>query len=337
MAEKISVVIPNWNGAKWLPLCLDSLARQSFSDFRVYVVDNGSTDGSVELIKTNYPDHVVIENATNLGFAGGINCGFRAAKGALIVALNNDVETDPNWLAVMVAAMDDNPQAGFGASQLMDFKDRRVVDSLGDGFLPIGLSIKAWSRATYPPQGLSVHEVQSACAAASVYRKSMLDRIGLFDEDFFAYMEDIDLGLRAQMAGYRCIFIPGAIVYHIGSATSGGTASAFSIRQTVQNTYSVILKNVPLSLVPVYVVLTLGFHLAMLIGSFLTRKLDWVARNRGAVVAGLIKAARAAPDSLRKRAKMRNLRTQSTADFIAVTRKAMRFAPPKSDSETPKL
>ncbi|WP_292295136.1 glycosyltransferase family 2 protein [Marivita sp.] len=334
MAEKVSVVIPNWNGARWLPLCLDSLQRQTFRDFKVYVVDNGSTDGSVELIKSGYPNITIIENEENLGFAGGINCGFRAAAGELIVALNNDVETDPDWLAVMVGTMDAHPHAGSGASQLMDFRDRDVVDSLGDGFLPIGISIKAWSGARYPLQGLEVQEIQSPCAAASVYRKAMLDRIGLFDEDFFAYMEDIDLGLRAQMAGYRCIFIPGAVVYHIGSATSGGTASAFSIHQTVANTYRVILKNVPLPLLPIYVTLTLSTHLFALAASAIPGKLDWVAQNRRSVGRGLINAVRAIPNSLKKRHKMQHLRTQTTSNFIEVTRGTWSFKPSKMQQPT---
>ncbi len=334
MAEKVSVVIPNWNGASWLPLCLDSLQRQTFRDFKVYIVDNGSTDGSVELIKTGYPDVAIIKNEKNLGFAGGINCGFRVATGDLIVALNNDVETDPDWLTVMVRTMDTYPHAGSGASQLMDFRDRDIVDSLGDGFLPIGISIKAWSGANYPPQGLQVQEIQSPCAAASVYRKSMLDRIGLFDEDFFAYMEDIDLGLRAQRAGYRSIFIPGAIVYHIGSATSGGTASAFSIRQTVTNTYQVILKNVPLPLLPIYIVLTLATHLFTLGASFIPGKLDWVAKNRRSVGLGLINAVRAIPSSLKKRNEMRSLRTQTTSGFISMTRETWRFRPSNMQQST---
>jgi hypothetical protein len=331
VTEKVSVVIPNWNGARWLPLCLDSLEKQTFTDFVVYVVDNGSTDTSVALIKTTYPDVILIENDENLGFAGGINCGFRVATGELIVALNNDVETDPHWLEVMVKTMDAYPLAGSGASQLMDFKHRDIVDSLGDGFLPIGLSTKAWSATRYPPDGLKVQEIQSACAAASVYRKSMLDRIGLFDEDFFAYMEDIDLGLRAQRAGYRCIFIPGAIVYHIGSATSGGTASSFSVRQTVSNTYQVILKNVPTILVPIYLTLTLALHIFALIASFFGGKFQWVADNRRSVLQGLRDAAKEAPNSLKKRHKMKGQKSQSTAGFLRVTRQVMRFCPTNTE------
>ena len=325
MAEKISVVIPNWNGKHWLKTCLDSLSAQRFTDFRTYVVDNGSTDGSAAFIRENYPEVILIENAENLGFAGGMNRGFSEARGELLIALNNDVETDPLWLETIAEVMDANPQAGSGASQLMDFEARDVVDSLGDGYFPFGLSFKAWSGSTYPVQGLPVREIQSPCAAASVYRREMLDRIGLFDEDFFAYMEDIDLGLRAQSAGYGCIFIPGAKVFHIGSATSGGTASAFSMKLTVRNTYQVILKNVPTILLPVYLALTLLLHLGVLFFSLFLSKSNWIAKNRRAVFQGISEALKEAPNSLRKRRKINLTRRQSTMEFIRITWRTFRF------------
>lgn len=328
MAEKISVVIPNWNGRHWLPTCLDSLAAQTFTDFETYVVDNGSSDDSVHFIRENHPDVILIENKENLGFAGGMNRGLSMAKGDFLIALNNDVETDPLWLETIAQTMDLHPQAGSGASQLMDFRDRDVVDSLGDGFFPFGLSFKAWSGARYPSGGLPVRCVQSPCAAASVYRREMLDRIGLFDEDFFAYMEDIDLGLRAQAAGYSCIFIPDAKVYHIGSATSGGTASAFSIKLTVQNTYQVILKNVPAVLLPVYLLLTFLMHVSVLFSSLFLRKSNWIAKNRRAIVLGLSGALKEAPNSLKKRRKARHLRVQSAVDFLRITWRTFRFRAP---------
>ena len=316
MAEKISVVIPNWNGARWLAPCLDSLKAQSFRDFRVYVVDNASEDGSLALLRESYPWVKVIRNSRNLGFAGGMNAGIARAEGELIAALNNDTVTDPLWLAALAAAMDAHPEAGLGASRLLDFSDRSVIDSFGDGFLPWGLSFKAGAGCRDRAEPLPVMPIQSACAAASVYRAEMLRRIGGFDEDFFAYMEDIDLGLRAQSAGYECIFIPEARVYHIGSATSGGAASAFSIRHTVRNAYLVTLRNVPAPLVPVYLSLTLAAHLAALAASFLPGRLDWLARHRGPALAGIGDALRLARTSLKKR----------RADNAFARRSSWRFA-----------
>jgi len=317
--EKISVVIPNWNGAHWLRPCLDSLQAQSFSDFRVYVVDNASQDDSVALMRRNYPWVTVIRNDENLGFAGGMNVGIARARGELIAALNNDTETDPDWLATLVAAMDAHPEAGTGASQLMDFKDRDIIDSLGDGYLPLGVSFKVGAGQRYNVQSSAPCKVQSACAAASVYRRAMLDEIGAYDTDFFAYMEDIDLGLRAQAAGYDCIFIPGAKVFHIGSATSGGSASAFSIRQTVRNTYQVTLKNVPVVLLPFYLGLTLSAQLGAVLVSFVPGRLDWLGRHRGALFSGLWAAAREAPNSLRKRRALRQSRRRGLRSFVAIT------------------
>lgn len=325
MSEHVSVVIPNWNGERWLPVCLDSLRRQTYEDFRVYVVDNGSQDGSVALMQRDYPEVEIVQSSENLGFAGGMNLGFEAASGDLLVALNNDVETDFNWLATLAAVMDANPEVGLAASQLMDFKDREVIDSLGDWFNPLGLSRKIGAGRKARDLGTRPVPVQSPCAAASVYRRAMLDEIGSFDTDFFAYMEDVDLGLRALIAGYDCVFVPGARVYHIGSATSGGTASAFSIRQTVCNTYQVTLKNLPLPLVPVWVVLTFGTHLAALALSFLPVAPRWLAENRKALLRGVGAALREAPRSLKKRSKMRNLRRRGTGSFLRSLRQSRAF------------
>ncbi len=332
LAEAISVIIPNWNGAGFLPACLDSLAAQSYRDFRVYVVDNGSTDGSVALLRSRYPWVEVVALPENQGFAGGMNRGFEAAGGALLIALNNDVECDPDWLRTVADAMQAHPEAGLAASQLMDFKDRTVVDSLGDGFMPYGLSIKAWSGQIYPDSGLPVRKIQSPCAAAAVYRREIIETLGGYDEDFFAYMEDIDLGLRAGRAGHACIFIPGARVYHIGSATSGGGSSAFSMRLTVRNTYQVIVLNVPWPLVPVYICLTATMHLGALAVSFLPGRFDWIARNRGAVLSGLGAAVAEMPRSLRKRRARAAPVRQSLAAFVATTQETYRFRPVRKNA-----
>ncbi len=325
MSEKISVVIPNWNGAHWLAPCLDSLKAQSFRDFRVYVVDNASQDGSRELLGREYPWVRLIRNSSNLGFAGGMNAGIRQAEGELIAALNNDTVTDPGWLAALAEAMDAHPEAGLGASRILDFADRTLIDSFGDGFLPWGLSFKVGAGCPDTGDPLPVTKVQSACAAASVYRAEMLRRIGSFDEDFFAYMEDIDLGLRAQSAGYECIFIPRARVYHIGSATSGGEASAFSIRHTVRNSYLVTLRNVPAPLLPIYLSLTLSGHLAALGISLLPGRLDWLARHRRHALAGMGDALRLAGPSLKKRRADNAFARRSTRRFAALSLQTWRL------------
>ncbi|MFT6556364.1 glycosyltransferase family 2 protein [Sneathiella sp.] len=321
--ETVSVIIPNWNGEKLLRLCLNSLRAQSFQDFKVYVVDNGSVDQSIPLLEQEYPEVVILRHSENLGFSAAINTGIEQSRGPYIAALNNDTETDPNWLETIVKTMDAHPEAGFCASQLMDFTDRDTIDSLGDGFYPFGVSFKVGSRRQN--NVCAVTEIQSACAAASVYRRDMLEKIGLFDPDFFAYMEDIDLGLRAQMAGYRCIFVPGAIVYHMGSASSGGTASAFSVRLTTCNAYQVILKNVPALLIPLYLIFTFGTHCLAFVISLIIGKPRFLRTHWQAFFSGLLDACKEARKSLHKRRKLANLRAESTYGFLTTTIRTIRL------------
>jgi GT2 family glycosyltransferase len=315
--ETVSVIIPNWNGEQLLRACLDSLRKQTYLDFVVYVVDNGSIDKSILLLEQEYPETILLRHTENLGFSAAINTGIEQSHGRFIAALNNDTEVHPSWLETIVTAMDAHTEAGFCASQLMDFVNRETIDSLGDGFYPFGVSFKIGSGRI-----CSVNEVcgiQSACAAASVYRRSMLEKIGLFDPDFFAYMEDIDLGLRAQMAGYRCIFIPGAIVYHMGSASSGGKASDFSVRLTTQNTYQVILKNVPAILLPFYLLSTLGSQLIALLLGLVLGKPQSLREHRRAFFLGLWGALKESRNSLKKRRSLSRIRSESTYRFIKTT------------------
>ncbi|MZR32400.1 glycosyltransferase family 2 protein [Sneathiella litorea] len=321
--ETVSVIIPNWNGEHLLRLCLDSLRKQTFQDFIVYIVDNGSIDQSIHLLEDEYPEVVVLRHCENLGFSAAINTGIENSRGVYIAALNNDTEAHPAWLETIVTAMDTRTDAGFCASQLMDFKSRDKIDSLGDGYYPFGVSFKIGSGRLNNVHEIT--EVQSACAAASVYRREMLEKIGLFDTDFFAYMEDIDLGLRAQMAGYSCIFVPGAIVYHMGSASSGGKASAFSVRLTTRNTYRVILKNVPAVLIPVYLVCTFGAQMVALLMSLIVGKPRSLRDHRAAFFSGLFAALKEAGDSIRKRRALATLRSETASQFIATTIRSIRL------------
>jgi len=245
----LSVIIPNWNGAHHLPTCLESLRRQTYTHFEVIVVDNASTDGSQALLARDYPAVQVVALAQNLGFAGGVNAGIRAARGELIVLLNNDTEADPNWLAELVRALQAHPEAGLAASKLRLFDRRDVLHSAGDLYRLDGIpdSRGVWQR----DDGRFDNDrwVFSGCGGAVAYRRSMLDEIGLFDPDFYFNLEDVDLAWRAQLAGYRCIFAPAAIVYHKVSATGGGVVSSF---YTGRNTIWVIAKNYPGSLLRRY-------------------------------------------------------------------------------------
>jgi GT2 family glycosyltransferase len=323
--ERVSIVIPNWNGKKWLPVCLDSLRNQTFRDFVVYVVDNGSTDGSVEFMEASYPEVRVVRNSENLGFAEGMNVGIRASKGEYVVSLNNDTETDPDWLAELVRQMDRHPEMGSAASALLDFKDRSRIDSLGDGYSLDGRSYKVGSAQLFYPV-TEPFEILCPCAAASIYRSSMLKRIGLFDKDFFAYMEDVDLGLRAQLAGYRSICIPTAFVYHMGSATSGGGASAFTIRQTTRNIYRVIIKNVPLLLMPIFVLFALTSQLGLVVLSLVLPQFRWFRPHIRVYFEGLAHAFRDLPGNFARRRQVAGLKTMGTVAFVRMLMASRRLA-----------
>lgn len=239
---RVSIVIPNWNGLQVLRPCLDSLASQTFRDCEVIVVDNASRDDSVAVLRASYPQVRLLVQRSNLGYAGGCNVGIRAALGEIVVLLNNDTEAEPTWLAELVAALDRHPEAGSAASRMMLYADRGKVHSAGDLYRRNGLPD---SRGVWQPYGPPWDEeryVFGGCGGAVAFRRAVLDEIGLFDERFFMYCEDVDLNWRAQLAGYRCIYAPTAVVYHHLSATGGGTLASYYVGR---NTLWVIARNYP--------------------------------------------------------------------------------------------
>ena len=250
MNARVTVVIPNWNGQSLLPLCLTSLRRQSFRDFETLVVDNGSTDGSRELLARDFPEVRVISLGENRGFSAAVNAGIRASEAGYVALLNNDTEQEADWLAELVAAADATPEAGSFASKLLDYGDRRVLDGAGDVLRRSGLPYRLGHGELDRGQHEQPRFVFGACAAAALYRRSMLEKIGLFDEDFFAYCEDGDLSFRAQLAGYRCLYAPEAVVYHMGSASTGGKRSLIATRLGSRNGLSLLVKNLPAALIP---------------------------------------------------------------------------------------
>jgi GT2 family glycosyltransferase len=254
------VVIPNWNGKQDLPACLDSLLAQSLA-MQVVVVENGSTDGSLELLQANYPQVELVINQTNLGFAGGVNSGIRRAieLGATYVALfNNDAVADPGWAEALHGFLESHPEAGTATCKLMDI-ERTHLDSTGDIYTNWGLP---YPRGRGEPVSNTYDQdtwVFAASGGASMYRVSMLQQIGLFDEDFFAYFEDVDISFRAQLAGWKVAYVPGSIAYHQIGATSG-KLKGFTTYQFMKNVPWVFWKNVPHRLMPgVFIRLNLAY------------------------------------------------------------------------------
>lgn len=243
-----SVVVLNWNGLHHLPECLSSLRRQQFSSFEVVLVDNGSTDGSVPYVKENFPEVTLLELLCNVGFAAGVNAGIKASSGHWVVLLNNDTETAPDWLASLAGAVAGHPDIAIFASKLLNYYRRDLVDSAGDeldllkGPYKVGEGLPAEFFA-------EPRLIFGACGGGGCYARALFEDIGLFDADFFAYFEDSDLSFRANWAGYRCLFVPGAVIYHKvgGTSDSGQTRrDRFDIMRR-RNFIFLVVKNYPAS------------------------------------------------------------------------------------------
>jgi GT2 family glycosyltransferase len=303
MSPKVSVVILNWNGRRYLEDCLTSLQAQTFTDFEIILVDNGSTDGSVEWVAECFPQVRVIRNETNVGFAAGNNQAISASQAEFVATLNNDTRVEPDWLAVLIAAAEEEPTVGMCASKML-FADRPgIINSTGINLDPIGI---AWDRQGGEPddrQETEPVEVFGPCAGAALYRRTMLDRIGMFDEDFFAYLEDVDLAWRARMAGWRCLYVPSARVYHIHSAT-GGEGSPFKNRLLGRNKVWTIAKNYPTSRLVLYLPLILLYDLAAVLYTL-------VVRRDVSSLQGRLDGLRGLPSVWRQRQRIQMLRRES--------------------------
>jgi len=249
MSLRATVVIPNWNGERFLNLCLTSLRRQSFKDFETVLIDNGSTDASVDFTERNFPEVRVISLGNNLGFSAAVNAGIQASEAEYVALLNNDTEVDPGWLEALVRAAESHPKVGLLASKLVDFHDRCLLDGAGDALRRSGLPYRIGHQELDQGQFDEPAYVFGACAAAALYKRELFEEIGPFDEDFFAYCEDGDVSFRAQLAGYRCLYLPGALVYHMGSASTGGKRSPTATRLGTQNSVNLLVKNLPTALV----------------------------------------------------------------------------------------
>jgi GT2 family glycosyltransferase len=239
------VVIPNWNGIDTLRDCLDSLQNQSMKH-HVIVIDNGSVDESVSLIEKDYPEVELIKHTKNKGFAGGVNPGFkRAIEMGLTYAatLNNDAVADRMWLEKLTAYLDEHSDAGIATCKLLT-SDGNRIDSTGDYYTVWGLPYPRGRNENDIDKYDQQTEIFAASGGASLYRVSTLEEIGLFDEDFFAYYEDVDLSFRAQLAGWKVGFVPGAICYHQIGATSS-KIKGFATYQTMKNLPLLLHKNVP--------------------------------------------------------------------------------------------
>jgi GT2 family glycosyltransferase len=238
----LSIIIPHYNGVHHLPPCFNALRNQTYPHLEITLVDNGSTDESLALTRRDFPEVKIIELGRNLGLTGAINRGIEQARGGIIVPLNNDTEVAPGWAQALVDALQAYSDVGIVASKILLFDQRDTIHSAGDGFGTDGIPINrgVWQK----DEGQYDHDtyIFGGCGGAVAYRREMLEDIGLFDEDLFMYLEDVDLNWRAQLAGYRAVFVPNAVVYHHLSASGGGVTASF---YTGRNTIFVLAKDLP--------------------------------------------------------------------------------------------
>lgn len=245
VAGLVSVVIPNWNGKRFLPACLESLFKLNYGQVEVVVVDNGSADGSVELLQSDYPQVKLIRFQKNTGFSVAVNAGIKNSRGEYVALLNNDTVVEPDWISEMVRVLDEHPEAGSAGCKMLSYDDRHLLDGAGDGYRRGGLPGRIGHRERDCGQFDTQRYILGACGGAALYRRSMFEDIGLFDEDYFAYLEDVDMGLRAQSAGYKCIYVPTAIMYHLGCGTTGSGYHPMVVKLSAQNNWNTIVKNIP--------------------------------------------------------------------------------------------
>nr|WP_314099825.1 glycosyltransferase family 2 protein [uncultured Lachnoanaerobaculum sp.] len=245
--SKVTIIIPNYNGIKFMKDCIESLRIQTYKNFEILVVDNGSKDESVDYLRDleSYESNLNIKAIyldENLGFAGGVNVGLAACDSKYVILLNNDTEVFPDYVEMLVDAIEKSDRI-FAVNPLMiNAHDKELVDDAGDGYslLGWGYQIGVGEKVADFTKRRAVF---SACAGASIYRKSILDEIGYFDEMHFAYLEDMDLSFRARLRGYIIGFEPRAKVYHLGSATSGSKYNSFKVRLAARNNIYLIYKN----------------------------------------------------------------------------------------------
>lgn len=243
---KVSVVIPNWNGLEFLKTCLTSLDKQTFSDFEVIVVDNGSTDGSINYIEKEFPKYQIIKLPKNIGFSPAVNKGIQKASGKYIALINNDTKVDANCLKYLVEAIEKDPEIGMVAAKMLKFDSPHIIDSAGDYIDAVGHAnnIGMGEKEEKYKQGKYIFLVTGG---GSLIKRVVFEKIGLLDDDYFAYFEDVDFCLRAQMAGFKAYFEPRAKILHIHKATSRRNPG-FTEYLQFRNMTMTIIKNFPTKL-----------------------------------------------------------------------------------------
>ena len=281
---KSTVVIPNYNGIKYIEACLESLFAGTTTDFEVIMVDNASTDGSLELVKEKFPQVSLIENQENTGFDKAVNQGILASKTPYVILLNNDTKVELAFVHELEKMMEQDKSLFSASAKMIALHDKDKMDDAGDFYCALGWAF-AKGKGKNPTLYQKSYDVFAACAGAAIYRRECFEEIGLFDENHFAYLEDIDIGYRAQLYGYRNCFAPNAVVYHAGSATSGSRYNAFKTKLASQNSIYLVYKNMPF--------LQILINVPFLFAGFLIKTLFFIRKGLGKeYVTGLLQGVK---------------------------------------------
>ena len=241
--KQATVVIPNWNGMKYLERCLTSLQDQEAS-FDIILVDNGSEDESVSYVRTHFPQVEIVALSENTGFCHAVNEGIRRCRTRYVILLNNDTFCHPGFVKALVEAIAQRPRAFSCQAKMLDMNDPSLMDDGGDCYCALGWAY-AVGKGRRQERYARPRRIFASCAGAAIYSRSILKKTGLFDERHFAYLEDIDIGYRAQLLGYSNYFVPGAVVEHAGSGASGSRHNDFKVRLSARNNIWLIRKNMP--------------------------------------------------------------------------------------------
>lgn len=279
---KSTVVIPNYNGINYIEACLDSLYAGTTKNFEVIIVDNASTDGSLERIKEKFPQVFLIENNENTGFCRAVNQGIEASKTPYVILLNNDTQAGLTFIHELEKVMDKDERLFSAAAKMISMYEKDKIDDAGDFYCALGWAF-ARGKGKNPKLFDRDCDIFASCGGAAIYRRALLspDQVGLFDENHFAYLEDIDIGYRAKLHGYRNGFAANSIVYHAGSASSGSRYNAFKTRLASKNSVYIVYKNMPF--------LQIILNSPLLLAGFLIKFLFFIKKGLGKeYAAGLI-------------------------------------------------
>ena len=267
-SPKVAIIILNWNGKHYTIECIESLKKIIYPNYEIVLVDNGSKDNSVECFKDRYPDIKIIINKKNLGFAEGNNIAIKAILKnkyvKYLALLNNDTKVEPYWLEELISVAETDKKIGACQSKILSMSAPGMLDAVGISISKNGGAIQEGYKTRDVGQYEQVREIFGACAGAVLYRREMLNKIGLFDEDFFAYYEDVDIAFRARLAEWKCAYVPKSIVYHAHSGTLGNKSS-LKLYFLTRNEYYYKIKNLPTSiLIRFFIVRPIVFILRIL-------------------------------------------------------------------------